>query len=49
MTLDAKKNGSKYEISASIGNLMTLEWTISAKLSKWIDYKKSNRKKYSRN
>jgi hypothetical protein len=37
MTLDAKKNGSKYEISASIGNLMTLEWTISAKLSKWID------------
>jgi hypothetical protein len=25
MTLDAKKNGSKYEISASIGNLMTLE------------------------
>lgn len=34
ITISAKKSGSKYNISASIANMLNLEWTISPKLSK---------------
>lgn len=34
VTISAKKSGSKYIISASIANILNLEWTISPKLSK---------------